>query len=371
MARGRTSHSRSAALALRAPRAGASGADPLSPLGADWASAAAAPSADAATRRGRRARAIAASTACLIAGATWLAAPGAAQAAVGDPAAADCEPGVALALETAPPAKVVNDGTGVEKWSFTICARQTVARVQTRVARLKDPRLDASASNLESVTPDEILPGLNGTRSYSVPSGLAAGSYAIEVSYFTPDGRMADRAASVFRVGAPAVTPPPATPDPAPPTPVASPPTQTPFAVPPATPRAEPQQRAKLRLVKTGDRTKAGRGQKIRWTLNLSNVGQTAARKVELCDLIPSGLILVSAPGAHMSRGEVCWSLKSLAKGATKKVGLVTRVDGSITSTRMITNRARASASNANTVRAKANVIGVATARPIDPAVTG
>lgn len=379
MARGK-SHSRSAALALRAPAAGAPVMeDTMSFDSAAWMRRPGVAAAPAPARRARCGRATALAAACAVASAGWLAAAQPAQAAVGDAPAADCVAGVSLALETAPPAKIVNDGAGVERWSYTICARQTVARIQTRIARLKDPRLDASEANLESVTPSENLSALYGSRSYSVPAGLAAGSYAVEVAYFTPDGRLADRAASVFRVAAAATpTPPPPSPDPPVSDPPATPPAATPpaatppaLAVPPATPRAESPQRAKLRLVKRGDRTVAKEGGRVRWTLKLSSVGPVAARNVALCDALPSGLVLVSAPGARLRGGEVCWSFKSMPKGTTRKVTLTTKVAGQLSGTTMITNRARATASNADTVNAKANLIGTTTNRRVTAPVTG
>lgn len=372
MARGRTSHSRQAALSLRAPvsGSGAAGPDPLAPLGASWAGLPGAPAAPAATRRTRFARAGATAAACLVAGAGWLGSTGTAAAAVGDAPAADCAPGIALQLDTAPPAQVANDGSGMERWSYTICARQTVQRIQTRIARLKDPRMPAVETNLDSVTPSEALTGLHGTRSYSVPAGLAPGSYAVEVSYFTPDGRMADRAASVFRVASTPAPPPlpVAPPAPAAPPAASAPPAE---AVPPATPRAEGPRKAKLRLIKRADCPTVRAGGKVRWTLRLSSVGPVAARNVALCDRLPAGLILASAPGARMKNGEVCWAFKRMPKGATRVVRITTRADGQLLTTRMLTNRAHAKAANAATVRAKANVIGVPSSIRVKAPVAG
>lgn len=379
MARGKSTSGRTAAFSLRAPASSGTPAleDPMVVVRADWADRAVAAPAPADIRRARRSRAMAATTACLIAGAGWLGASGGvAQAAIGDPADPTCEPGIALALSTAPPSTVANDGSASQRYSFTICARQSVERIQARIAKLRDPRVAATPANLESVTPFEVLPDLYGTRSWGVPTGLAAGSYAVEVAYFTPDGQMADRAASVFRVSQAAVPPPLPPLPPAPPLP--APPPQGPVSLPdleaappPATPRAEAPRRAKLSLTKRANKRIVEGGSRVTWTLQLRNLGPAIARKVVLCDAVPGGLILVRAPRAQFRAGKACWTFPKLAKGGTRVVRIVTQVDGALSSTRFIVNRADAVAANAARVRANARVIGVPSTKKTTPSVTG
>jgi len=131
-------------------------------------------------------------------------------------------------------------------------------------------------------------------------------------------------------------------------TPVVAPPAVVPpSAVPTAVARP-----ARLRLGKTGP-ARVVFARSIRYTLTVANPSAVTARDVVVRDPVPPGASLVRLPArARLDGGAVVWRLGDLAPGARVTVHLRLRAD--ILSARRVRNVARASASNAATVRAQA-----------------
>ena len=87
-------------------------------------------------------------------------------------------------------------------------------------------------------------------------------------------------------------------------------------------------------------------GATVRFTIGWKNTGKDAAKNVEICDKLPSGLTFSSAPGATFKSGKACWSRKSVAVGKSLSFVVVAKVDADAGS-RTFTNVATATASNA------------------------
>ncbi|HMN97858.1 MAG TPA: hypothetical protein PKD59_00425 [Miltoncostaeaceae bacterium] len=150
----------------------------------------------------------------------------------------------------------------------------------------------------------------------------------------------------------------------------------TPVVAPPAVvpPSAVPVARAKparLRLGKTGP-ARVVFAHAIRYTLTVTNRSAVTAQDVVVRDPVPQGTSLGRLPArAQLEGGAVVWHLGDLAPGARVTVHLRLRAD--VLSARRVRNEARASASNAATVRAHA-VTAVVIPRRVAPAhipVTG
>jgi uncharacterized repeat protein (TIGR01451 family) len=144
-------------------------------------------------------------------------------------------------------------------------------------------------------------------------------------------------------------------------TPVVAPPAVVP---PAAVPAAAARRPARLRLRKTGPaRVRFARA--IRYTLTVTNRSATTARDVVVRDPVPTGTSLGRLPArARLVGGAVVWRLGDLAPGAAATVHLRLRAD--VLPARRIRNVARASASNAATVRARA-VTAVVMPRRVAP----
>lgn len=124
-----------------------------------------------------------------------------------------------------------------------------------------------------------------------------------------------------------------------------------PVAPPPPAPRpaAAP---AALRLVKAAPPT-ARRGRLVTYTLTVTNVSRRTARDVVVRDPLPPGTFLPRRPArARLAAGAVVWRLGSLAPRA--RVILRLRLRTLPAAPALVRNVARASASNAATVRAGA-----------------
>lgn len=150
-------------------------------------------------------------------------------------------------------------------------------------------------------------------------------------------------------------------------TPVMAPPSVVPPAAVPVA-RAKP---ARLRLGKTGP-ARVRFARTIPYTLTVTNRSAVTARNVVVRDPVPEGASLGRLPArARLEGGAVVWRLGDLAPGARATVHLRLRAD--VLSARRVRNVARASASNAATVRAQA-VTRVVVPRRVAPAhipVTG
>jgi uncharacterized repeat protein (TIGR01451 family) len=157
--------------------------------------------------------------------------------------------------------------------------------------------------------------------------------------------------------------PDPPAPPPAPPAPPAPPP-----APPPPTPRTQ------LEVEKTAPAT-ARVGQRIAFSLTVTNVGTVPAQNVLLRDIPPGAMALGglrSSARARVQGGKATWIIGTLAPGATASRtirGTVRILSGTPGKKR---NTVLASARNADTVHAIADtLLRVIAQRRIIPPVTG
>ncbi|HSS81477.1 MAG TPA: DUF11 domain-containing protein [Gaiellaceae bacterium] len=159
------------------------------------------------------------------------------------------------------------------------------------------------------------------------------------------------------------VTPPPEPPPPPPPPPP-GPDGPPPPPVPPPPPPFVPPGPAgtKLALRKRADTKRAARGDTITYRLRITNTGEAAALKVQLCDTPLPGLTFVSTPGFHRSGTRVCTTIARLEVGKSKTLTLTARVTALASS--YVFNRALVQARNAGVARASAVVRIVGQAGP-------
>jgi uncharacterized repeat protein (TIGR01451 family) len=92
-------------------------------------------------------------------------------------------------------------------------------------------------------------------------------------------------------------------------------------------------------------------GGTIAYSLRVSNIGKASALHVRVCDTLPAGLTVLSAPGFHNSGHALCTTIETLLIGVTKRFHLTARVTA--TSPGVLTNHATASAKNAVSARSK------------------
>jgi uncharacterized repeat protein (TIGR01451 family) len=159
--------------------------------------------------------------------------------------------------------------------------------------------------------------------------------------------------ATALRVGSPTntgvVVPPP-------------PPPSTPPGTPPVDPPANNTDtaivkigKAAIGLTKTANRKTVRAGQRITYTLRVSNPSKETLRNVRVCDDLPSGLVYVSSKAkAKRTKGQYCWTVKSLAAGKSRSFTMTVRALRGASGRKV--NRAVATASNAATKRAKRTV---------------
>lgn len=128
---------------------------------------------------------------------------------------------------------------------------------------------------------------------------------------------------------------------------------------------------ARARLVVTKSGPLAARaGQTVTYTIRVRNTSSTAATRVRLSDILPSGMSLASTPrGASVARGRVTWNVGTLAARGSRTVTVKLRIDRSIGGRRC--NTASATASNAGTARDTTCVRVAAVAGQVAPPVTG
>lgn len=110
---------------------------------------------------------------------------------------------------------------------------------------------------------------------------------------------------------------------------------------------------AKIRVTKRASVSHTKPGRKFTYTITISNRGPSDVVELRLCDRLPSGLSLVSARGAKLDRGRVCWSYDEIGDDAKRTVTLKVRTLNSAGSS--LRNTARATSLNA------ASASGIAT----------
>jgi uncharacterized repeat protein (TIGR01451 family) len=181
-----------------------------------------------------------------------------------------------------------------------------------------DGKNDADASRIFSNLPpgkytvSEMVPGkwkLSGVSCTPDPGATTAISGGEVTINLAAGGSTVCTYSDDLRVEPPA---PPQPPPPSPPGPGPSPP------APPPTPLPSTQ----IRVVKTAPRV-ARAGQRVRFTLTVTNVGSVAARGVWLGDVPPAAVKLrsfTSATKARVVRGYAIWHLGRLAPGAKRTI---------------------------------------------------
>ena len=143
---------------------------------------------------------------------------------------------------------------------------------------------------------------------------------------------------------------------------------------PPVTPPVEEAGAAgtTITLSKRAKPTHLTIGSRTTFTLAVANSGEASAQNVKVCDDVPRGLAFISASGFQPENGHICFTVASLAPGASKAFQLTLRAAGDAPA--KITNHATARAANAPSVSASA-AIAVARAPASDvtrpPGVTG
>ena len=81
-------------------------------------------------------------------------------------------------------------------------------------------------------------------------------------------------------------------------------------------------------ITKTVDKTKAGRGQILTYTITYHNSGTSAIANAKIEDNIPSGTTFVSAnSGGYLSGTKVIWNLGTVAADATRTVSFRVRIN--------------------------------------------
>jgi uncharacterized repeat protein (TIGR01451 family) len=124
-----------------------------------------------------------------------------------------------------------------------------------------------------------------------------------------------------------------------------------------------------LRLTKVADRHTLPAGDLVGYTIRVSNRTVGEARNVKVCDDLPSGLVYVSSKAeAKFTKGQYCWTIKTLAAHKSTSFRITVRAVSSAAGNRV--NRASASAPGAKTRRAN-DAVHVLPARASGGGVTG
>ena len=105
----------------------------------------------------------------------------------------------------------------------------------------------------------------------------------------------------------------------------------------------ETPQQADLGLVKTVDNTTPGVGERVRFTVALTNAGPDPATSVEVSDLLPAGMVFASARPSQGSYnpGSGVWTV-----GTVKNKTVLLRIDATVVSPGLHTNTAAISSSD-------------------------
>jgi uncharacterized repeat protein (TIGR01451 family) len=110
-----------------------------------------------------------------------------------------------------------------------------------------------------------------------------------------------------------------------------------------------------LGLTKGANRKTVRAGQTVTYTLRVRNPSSAPVKNVKVCDDLPSGLVYVSSKSrAKLTKGQYCWTVKSLGAGKSKTFTLTARALRGTSGTK--TNRATASSPDARTKRASRSV---------------
>jgi hypothetical protein len=98
----------------------------------------------------------------------------------------------------------------------------------------------------------------------------------------------------------------------------------------------------------------------------VKNLTEVSALNVRVCDTLPSGLTVASAPGFSMHGNTLRQAIGTLKVLAAGSLSFTARVTASVSS--LLTNRATAIPRNARTVRARARItVGLGLPSPAEP----
>ena len=111
--------------------------------------------------------------------------------------------------------------------------------------------------------------------------------------------------------------------------------------------------RTTLSLRKRASRSHVTGGGAVRYSLTVRNRGANPALNVRVCDRLPFGLTLRSAPQATVKGPTTCWTIARLASHASRTFSLNVRAANPDTA-RRITNRATAKGTNTSRVTSRA-----------------
>jgi uncharacterized repeat protein (TIGR01451 family) len=110
-----------------------------------------------------------------------------------------------------------------------------------------------------------------------------------------------------------------------------------------------------LGLTKTANRRTIDAGQRVVYTIRVNNPSKRTMRNVKVCDDLPSGLVYVGSKSrAKLTKGQYCWTVKSLGAGKSKAFALTARAVRGTSGTKV--NRATATSPDAVTKRASRSV---------------
>jgi uncharacterized repeat protein (TIGR01451 family) len=110
-----------------------------------------------------------------------------------------------------------------------------------------------------------------------------------------------------------------------------------------------------LEIAKLANHTAIKAGQSIRYTIRVTNPTGLPVANVRVCDNLPSGLVFVSAkPKAKLSKGQHCWTARSLGSHKTVSYTLTARALKGTAGTK--TNTATVSGPAVRTTRARRTV---------------
>jgi uncharacterized repeat protein (TIGR01451 family) len=122
-------------------------------------------------------------------------------------------------------------------------------------------------------------------------------------------------------------------------------------------------------VTKVADRTSLRAGNLVGYTIRVTNPTPGEAQNVKVCDKLPSGLVYVSStPKAKFSKGQYCWTIKTLRAHETRSYRITVRALSSASGDRV--NHVTLSADGVKTKRARA-AVHVLAARATGGGVTG
>jgi uncharacterized repeat protein (TIGR01451 family) len=107
-----------------------------------------------------------------------------------------------------------------------------------------------------------------------------------------------------------------------------------------------------LRLSKAADHASARAGERMGYTIRVTNPTRGEARDVQVCDRMPSGMVYVSSKArAKYTKGQYCWHIDTLRARSSRSYRITVRMLASASGSKV--NRATASGEGATTKRAK------------------